>query len=113
MNAPRTPRVKTEDPRLDLYILSQQRVEADWVRLHDLSEERHNQLLKILGDEDTDEKGEPVGKGLRGRVMRLEIWRRTMSGWVKYGAGVVASATLFLAAIRYLAPEKLLALLKN
>jgi len=113
MTAPRTPRKANHDPRLDLYILTQQRVEGEVDKLHKLSQERHEQIMKILGSEDLDEKGLPIGRGLTGRVMRLEVWKRTTDGWIRYSAGAMASATLFLAAIWWLAADKFTAVFKH
>jgi|SRR6185369_7409987 len=113
MTAPRTPRKPTLDPRLDLYILSQQRVEAEVAKLHDLSRERHEQVMKILGSEDLDEKGAPIGRGLTGRVMRLEVWKRTTDGWLRYGAGAMATATLFMAAFWWLTSDTIGKLFKH
>lgn len=101
------------DPRLDLYILTQQRIEADLERDRKIASDRHEQVLKILGSEDLDEKGAQIGRGLTGRVMRLESWRKTWDGWIRYGAGAMASATLFLGAKWWLTSDFIAKLFKQ
>lgn len=114
MTAPRasSPRTKTEDPQIALYIMAVQRIEKTLSDHANLSETRHLQILKALGEEGLDERGQPIGTGILGRVMRLEGWRRTMDGWTRYGAGALASAVLFASALWWLTSEKLGQVLK-
>lgn len=111
MTAPRTTKPNL-DPRLDLYILSQQRMEEALSRDRELATTRHEQVMRILGSEDLDEKGLPIGRGLTGRVMRLEVWKRVTDGWIRYMAGAAASAALLLGAIWWLAEKRLEGLFK-
>lgn len=114
MTAPnqRSPRARTEDPQVALYIMAVQRIETALTDHAALSESRHRQILKALGEEGLDERGSPIGTGILGRVMRLEGWRRTMDGWTRYGAGALASAVLFATALWWLTSDKIESLLK-
>lgn len=95
-----------------LYIMAVQRIETALADHASLSETRHHQILKALGEEGLDERGQPIGTGVLGRVMRLEGWRRAMDGWTRYGAGAMASAVLFATALWWLTSDKIEGLLK-
>lgn len=73
--------------------------------IHKLAKQRDDRMLKDLaeavgkltdciGYERTDEYGRPVGTGVVGRIMRMEISIRSQSGaarsWLRYAAGAAS-----------------------
>lgn len=68
-------------------------------------------LLKTVGLEGEDQRGEKVGTGMVGRVMRLEtsVARRfgIYDGWVKLVVGFTAAAAVFLPILWWLTSGKL------
>jgi hypothetical protein len=75
-----------------------------------------NGLSAKIGGEDADQYGHPIGTGLTGRLMRLEIEvgrrGRIYEGLSKYAAGAVAATALLGVVIWWLLGDKLETLLK-
>ena len=75
-----------------------------------------DKVLKALGEEGEDERGERVGTGIVGRLMRLErnVAKRfgLYDGWVKLVVGFTAAAAILLPAIWWLVSGHLEKVLK-
>ncbi|MBO9710558.1 MAG: hypothetical protein J7521_20345 [Caulobacter sp.] len=73
-------------------------------------------LKDAIGWERTDEKGEPIGTGLTGRVMRQENALKAkvtaFDGMRKYATGATAGMGLMIIAIWWLIADKVQGLLK-
>lgn len=74
-------------------------------------------LIKdAVGWEKQDEKGEPIGTGLTGRVMRVENTVKAkvtaFDGMKKYATGATAGMGLMIIAIWWLIADKVQGLLK-
>ncbi len=67
--------------------------------------------LKLIGFEEEDERGEKIGKGILGRLIRLEakVEKKfaVYDGLIKWGAGLVAGLTATGASVWLLAKERL------
>lgn len=96
---------------------------ADAVGRADLShlvgqrvEKKLDALIKSVGEESEDGRGEKVGTGAIGRLMRLEtnVGRRfaLYDGWVKVVVGFTAAAAILLPAIWWLVSGHLEKVLK-
>lgn len=79
-------------------------------------EKKLDEALKALGGEGEDERGERVGTGIVGRLMRLEgnVAKRfgLYDGWVKLAIGFTASAVFLGPVIWWLVADKLSIVLK-
>jgi hypothetical protein len=68
-------------------------------------------LIKLVGFEEEDERGERIGKGILGRLIRLEAKVEKKfaiyDGMIKWGAGLFAGLTATGASVWLLAKEKL------
>ena len=75
-----------------------------------------NHLKDAIGWERTNEKGEPIGTGLTGRVMRQENALKAkvtaFDGMRKYATGATAGMGLMIVAIWWLIADKVQGLLK-
>lgn len=73
-------------------------------------------LADAVGWEKLDEKGEPIGTGLTGRVMRVENTVKAkvtaFEGMRKYATGATAGMGLMIVAIWWLIADKVQGLLK-
>jgi hypothetical protein len=93
---------KAEDAecRADMAALVGQRIET-----------KLDSLLKIVGEEHEDERGERVGTGVVGRLMRLEgqVAKRfgLYDGWLKLGTGFAAAVALAWGVIWWLLSDRL------
>lgn len=80
------------------------------------AEGKLDRVLKALGEEGEDERGERVGTGIVGRLMRLEgnVARRfgLYDGWVKLGLGFTAAVVGLGPVIWWLVSDKLSIVLK-
>lgn len=81
--------------RADLSAVVVQRVEA-----------KVDKVAKAVGEEHEDERGQRVGTGIIGKMMRLEVQVGTRfgvyDGWVKIVIGFSAAAAILLPAIWWL-----------
>ncbi len=79
-------------------------------------EKKLDEALKALGGEREDERGELVGTGIVGRLMRLEhnVAKRfgLYDGWVKLGMGFTAAVLVLGPVIWWLTSDKLSIVLK-
>ncbi len=79
-------------------------------------ESKLDDLLKIMGTEREDERGEKVGTGVVGRLMRVEasVAKRfsRYDGWVKLVVGFTAAVAIFGPVLWWLTSERLTILLK-
>ena len=75
-----------------------------------------DKVLKALGEEGEDERGERVGTGIVGRLMRLErnVAKRfgLYDGWVKLVVGFTAAVAIFGPVLWWLTSDKLSIVLK-
>lgn len=73
-------------------------------------------LREAVGWEKLDEKGEPIGTGLTGRVMRVENNVKAkvtaFDGMRKYATGATAGMGLMMVAIWWLISDKIQEMLK-
>lgn len=73
-------------------------------------------LTEAVGWEKLDEKGEPIGTGLTGRVMRVENNVKAkvtaFDGMRKYATGATAGMGLMMVAIWWLISDKIQEMLK-
>jgi len=73
-------------------------------------------LADAVGWEKQDEKGDPIGTGLTGRVMRVENTVKAkvtaFDGMKKYATGATAGMGLMIIAIWWLIADKVQGLLK-
>lgn len=80
------------------------------------AEGKMDKILKALGDEGEDERGERVGTGIVGRLMRLErnVAKRfgLYDGWVKLGIGFTGAVLGLGPVIWWLVSDKLSIVLK-
>jgi hypothetical protein len=74
-------------------------------------------MIKSIGWESTDERGEPIGTGIVGRLMRsehrqvafekkVEARFTIQSGWIRYAAGAMAAAAIFIGVIWWIIGDK-------
>jgi len=79
-------------------------------------EKKLDDALRAIGKEGEDERGEKVGTGIVGRLMRLEtsVGKRfaLYDGWVKVVIGFTAAAAILLPAIWWLVSGHLEKVLK-
>lgn len=84
---------------VDMQRLTLQRVEG-----------KVDDVRKCLGDEGEDEKGQKVGTGVRGRLMRLEqrVTKRfdTYDDWRNYAVGGLAAGSILIAALWWIVQDK-------
>lgn len=68
-------------------------------------------LIKAVGEEHEDERGQRVGTGVIGRLMRLEasVAKRfgLYDGWLKIGTGFAAAIALAWAVVWFLVKDRL------
>lgn len=99
------------------------RLAQDAVQRADLShmtgqriEKKLDEALNALGGEREDERGEKVGTGIIGRLMRVEasVTRRfaQYDGWVKLVVGFTAAVAVFGPILWWLLQERLAGVLK-
>lgn len=79
----------------DLMTMTVQRIEK---AVEALAEQVTSEMAAIrasIGDEDQDEYGKPIGRGVVGRLMRMERRLGRYDGWIKWATGAGAAALLF------------------
>lgn len=123
MAAPRKPRTTRSHEDIYELIEAASRKADDAVHRTDLLtqvvqriETKLDGVRSTIGGEGQDERGEPVGTGIVGRLMRLEakVSRRfsQYDGWVKLVVGFTAAAAIFLPVLWWLMSGRLEAVLK-
>ncbi|GEM_PF-4469744 len=89
-----------------------QRISADLIALRG----EVKALAEAVGWEKLDEKGDPIGTGLTGRVMRVENNVKAkvtaFDGMRKYATGATAGMGLMMVAIWWLISDKIQEMLK-
>jgi hypothetical protein len=74
-------------------------------------ETKLDKALSLIGFEDEDERGERIGKGILGRLIRLEAKVEKKfaryDSLLKWGAGFVAACGMFIGSVWLLAKDKL------
>jgi hypothetical protein len=83
------------DRHADLMTMTVQRIEHAVAALAEQVASEMAAIRDSIGDEGQDEYGKPVGRGVVGRLMRMERRLGRYDGWVKWATGAVASALLF------------------
>lgn len=75
----------------DLMAMTVQRIEKALAEgLHGIQAEM-KAIKDSIGDEGEDEYGKPIGRGVVGRLMRMERRLGRYDGWVKWATGAVAA----------------------
>ena len=73
-------------------------------------------LKEAVGTEGTDDRGQPIGTGVRGRLGRLEgrvdKRFRTFDDWRNYAMGAMAASLLLVTAIWWIVQDRVGHLLK-
>ena len=119
----RKPRAARSHEEIYDLVASSNKKAADAVQRTDLMagvvqrvESKLDDLLKIMGTEHEDERGEKVGTGVVGRLMRVEasVAKRFIQydGWVKLVVGFTAAVAIFGPVLWWLTSDKLSIVLK-
>lgn len=80
-------------------------------------EQKLDGLIETVGWEKTDAHGQQIGEGLIGRLMRgeqrqlafekkVEARFTIQSGWIRYAAGAMAAAAIFIGVIWWIIGDK-------
>lgn len=122
-DAPRKPRPQRSHEEIYDLLAVNSRKSDDAVHRADMLtevvqrvEKKLDDLLKSVGSESEDHRGEKIGTGVVGKVMRLEaaVAKRfgQYDGWVKIVVGFTACAAMLLPALWWLTGGRISGLLR-
>ena len=88
-------RQDTAERHVDLMTMTVQRIEKALTEGLSAIHLEMTAIKDSIGDEGQDEYGKPIGRGVVGRLMRMERRIGRYDGWVKWATGALFAAGVF------------------